>query len=254
MSPKLSEIQLMLLSGASQRDDLHLRVPIGAKLAQTLRAATKLLEAGLIKEVKARKDAPVWRRNADTGQAYAFKLTAAGARAIADDESNRLEKPAPQAPDGGATTNKATRTTSDTANVVGCVEPSCAATAPVSPRAGTKIAAVVAMLAGDKGATVDELVAATGWLPHTTRAALTGLRKRGYALTSNRPDRTRGSIYRIVPARSSDEATEAVAAAGGAVTRDTGLSESGADDQPVRRKHRTAATRGSATERTRKVA
>ena len=26
------------------------------------------------------------------------------------------------------------------------------------------------------------LVAATGWLPHTTRAALTGLRKRGYAV------------------------------------------------------------------------
>ena len=117
MSTKLSEIQLMLLSGASQRDDLHLSVPIGAKLAQTLRAATKLLKAGLIKEVKARKDAPVWRRNADTGQAYAFKLTAAGARAIAANESNRVEKPAPQAPGGGAATNEATRTTSDAANI-----------------------------------------------------------------------------------------------------------------------------------------
>jgi hypothetical protein len=254
MSIKLSESQRVLLRGASQRDDLHLSVPIGAKLAQTLRAATKLLEAGLIKEVKATKDGPVWRRNEDTGQAYAFKLTAAGARAIAADESNRVEKPAPQAPGGDATTNEATRTTSDAANLVGRVEPGCAATAPVSPRAGTKIAAVVAMLAGDKGATIDELFAATGWLPHTTRAALTGLRKRGYALTSDRPDRTRGSIYRIAPARSSDEATEAVATAGGAVARDIGLSESGADDQPVRRKHRTGATRSSAKARTRKVA
>ena len=32
------------------------------------------------------------------------------------------------------------------------------------------------------GATLDDLVAATGWLPHTTRAALTGLRKKGYAV------------------------------------------------------------------------
>ena len=32
-----------------------------------------------------------------------------------------------------------------------------------------------------------ELVAATGWLPHTTRAALTGLRKRGYAVGIDRP-------------------------------------------------------------------
>ena len=37
---------------------------------------------------------------------------------------------------------------------------------------------------------------ATGWLPHTTRAALTGLRKRGYAVVR---ERTGGgdSIYRV---------------------------------------------------------
>jgi hypothetical protein len=35
------------------------------------------------------------------------------------------------------------------------------------------------MLSTDKGATLEELTDATGWLPHTARAALTGLRKRG---------------------------------------------------------------------------
>jgi hypothetical protein len=46
-----------------------------------------------------------------------------------------------------------------------------------------------------KGATLDELVEATDWLPHTTRAALTGLRKRG--LTVERvKDEGRASIYR----------------------------------------------------------
>ena len=38
---------------------------------------------------------------------------------------------------------------------------------------------------------------ATGWLAHTTRAALTGLRKRGYAVAIDRSDDKRGSFYRI---------------------------------------------------------
>jgi hypothetical protein len=49
-----------------------------------------------------------------------------------------------------------------------------------------------------EGATLDELIKATDWLPHTTRAALTGLRKRGYAI-----ERTRGedkmTRYRATP-------------------------------------------------------
>ena len=41
------------------------------------------------------------------------------------------------------------------------------------------------------------MIDATGWLPHTTRAALTGLRKRGFALAIDRTDKERRSIYRI---------------------------------------------------------
>ena len=36
-----------------------------------------------------------------------------------------------------------------------------------------------------------------GWLPHTTRAVLTGLRKRGYAFTLDRSDAARGSAYHM---------------------------------------------------------
>ena len=64
------------------------------------------------------------------------------------------------------------------------------------PRAGTKLARVVGLLQRDCGATLEELIEATGWLPHTTRAALTGLRKRGYAVTIDRSDKERGSTYR----------------------------------------------------------
>ncbi len=41
------------------------------------------------------------------------------------------------------------------------------------------------------------MISATGWLAHTTRAALTGLRKRGYAVAIDRSDDKRGSFYRI---------------------------------------------------------
>ena len=46
------------------------------------------------------------------------------------------------------------------------------------------------------GATIPNLTEATGWLPHTTRAALTGLRKRGYAVVRERIG-TKDSVYRI---------------------------------------------------------
>ena len=64
---------------------------------------------------------------------------------------------------------------------------------PSAPRDGTKLAQLVELLRRDQGATIAELVAATDWLPHTTRAALTGLRKRGYS--DNRSEKERGSAY-----------------------------------------------------------
>ena len=72
--------------------------------------------------------------------------------------------------------------------------PSAAAT----PAPTSKIAAVIALLQREQGATLAELVEATGWLPHTTRAALTGLKKKGHTLTKDK----RGDVtcYRIVKA------------------------------------------------------
>ena len=43
-------------------------------------------------------------------------------------------------------------------------------------------ALIADLLRRQQGATLDELIAATGWLPHTTRAALTGLRRKGCTL------------------------------------------------------------------------
>ena len=59
--------------------------------------------------------------------------------------------------------------------------------APALPR-NTKINTVLALLQREEGATLDELCEATGWQPHSTRAALTGLRKKGHVIARTRRD------------------------------------------------------------------
>ena len=84
--------------------------------------------------------------------------------------------------------------------------------AQVTFRPGTKQALIAGLLAREQGATLDELIAATGWLPHTTRAALTGLRRKGFALDkSSREDGK--TAYRIEPP---DKAAAHDAVSGGA--------------------------------------
>lgn len=50
------------------------------------------------------------------------------------------------------------------------------------PRAGSKQAMVLELLARPGGASLDEVMSATGWLSHTARAVLSGLRKRGHGI------------------------------------------------------------------------
>ena len=64
-----------------------------------------------------------------------------------------------------------------------------------APKRETKIDKVIALLKRKQGATLDEMVKATGWLPHTTRAAMTGLKKKGH--TIDRDKRGEVSCYRI---------------------------------------------------------
>lgn len=61
--------------------------------------------------------------------------------------------------------------------------------------ATSKISQVIAHLERPGGATLAELVEATGWLPHTARAALTGLRKKRHVITKG--DRDGVTAYQI---------------------------------------------------------
>lgn len=51
-------------------------------------------------------------------------------------------------------------------------------TSPKPPRK-VKLSLLLELISRKQGATLDELTSATGWLPHTARASITGLRKRG---------------------------------------------------------------------------
>lgn len=52
----------------------------------------------------------------------------------------------------------------------------------------TKTEKVVELLKRKQGASLEELAKATGWLPHTTRAAMTGLRKKGHTVERTKID------------------------------------------------------------------
>ena len=68
------------------------------------------------------------------------------------------------------------------------------------------------LLHRDGGASLDDLTAATGWLPHTTRAVLTGLRKKGHQIEGRKGEDGRNT-YRMTqpiatdtPANADEEA------------------------------------------------
>lgn len=188
---KLTETLLAILSAASQRGDRCLIAPSTLKGGAAQKVAARLLTAGLVREIKAKAGMEAWRRDDETGQAYSLKLTDAGLQAIAAEERGLQSMPSTGVP----TTNDGASEAKTGANVTAARSATAAPTSP-APRRGTKIARVVELLQRDQGANLDELIAATGWLPHTARAALTGLRHRGYDVRLERGENGRASVYR----------------------------------------------------------
>ena len=191
---KLTDTQFAILSEASQRKDRCLIAPSTLKGGTAQKLAAKLLTAGLVREIKAKTGMEAWRRDEETGQAYSLKLTDAGLKAIAADE-RELQPVSSTAvlPNTNEGLPKAKIATNIAATRNNTTEPTSPA-----PRQGTKIARVIELLERDQGAKLDELIAATGWLPHTARAALTGLRHRGYDVRLERGETGRASVYRAV--------------------------------------------------------
>lgn len=66
------------------------------------------------------------------------------------------------------------------------------AKSPSAAKAPSKLDQVETLLRRKNGATIAELVKATGWQQHSVRGAMAGaLKKRGFAITSEKIDGTR---------------------------------------------------------------
>lgn len=181
----LSEIQSLILSRAAARPgNLALPLPDSLRGGAAAKVVDALLAKGLVEEVKAniRRSEPIWRETGD-GHGTTLLATEAGlaavgieplvAGAIAGARRGRMEREA-----AGAVAPEAQR--------------------PATTRAGTKQAALIALLQRPEGASVAEAAAAFSWQPHTVRGAISGaLKKRlGLTIAAERID-GRGTVYRI---------------------------------------------------------
>jgi hypothetical protein len=182
MSVKLTDAQHVMMSAAAQRKDHCLSAPATIKGAALSKVSAKLVKLGLAREIEAKPGAPIWRRD-DAGQGYALKLTGAGLKAIAVDE-------------GSQDTIEPNEATQPQAKIVASPVEGGPPGRMAAPRDGSKLARVIDLLQRSDGATIVDLTQTTGWLPHTTRAVLTGLRKRGYAVIRERVG-VGDSVYRI---------------------------------------------------------
>lgn len=163
---RLNDLQLVLLSTASQRDDCSLLPPpdsIGERTPAVDKAIKSLLRRGLA----AKPDA-----SDISDPLICVRITAAGRAAIGAGQDEGEGNRSPEEP-----------------------EKKSLPEAESSSRPVSKIGTVLSLLRRDGGATLDEMIAATGWLPHTTRAALTGLRKKGHVIAKDKRGDT--TCYRI---------------------------------------------------------
>ena len=68
----------------------------------------------------------------------------------------------------------------------------------------TKSAKVIALLKRDKGVSIEEICKATNWKPHSVRAFLTGLRKKGFVLVRKQRG-NEGTVYHITEQVTKDD-------------------------------------------------
>jgi hypothetical protein len=191
---RLNDLQLVLLSSAAARDNGSL-IPLPDNCTHDRprigKAVATLLRRSLIEEIPVTDRSLTWREQDQ--QILGLFITDAGRAAIGAEPEHVGQDDAGVELESIHVAGKAA-VHADTGQLAS-PETDAPAPASVAPRASSKIAAVVALLGRAEGATLDEMVEVTGWLPHTTRAALTGLRKKGHAITKTK--RGDVSCYRI---------------------------------------------------------
>ena len=141
-------------------------------------SVTKMIEHGWLQEVDAnlRRGEPLWRETGE-GHVTTLVVTDAGllafgiepfvAKTMTAIHKHAAEPPSPKLP---------------------------------TPRAGTKQAMLISLLQASEGATMEAMITATFWKPHTLRGTLSGAlgRKLGLIVTSAK-EGDGARVYRISP-------------------------------------------------------
>lgn len=174
--PKLTETQTIILSAGAQRpESIALPLPKGLAGAAAKMTVTKMIEHGWLQEVDAnlRRNEPLWRETGD-GHGTTLVVTDVGLLAIGIDPV--------------------------VVKTVVAIREHVANTAlpkETSQRAGTKQAMLIALLQRPEGASIAEIVAATGWMGHSARGAISGVLKKklGLLITTEKSE-SRGTVYR----------------------------------------------------------
>ncbi|UPH71211.1 DUF3489 domain-containing protein [Abyssibius alkaniclasticus] len=165
---QISDAQAVILSTACAREDGAV-FPVTASLkgGAVGNVCKSLLKQGMIEEIAATDLNTVWRHDEERGPITLRATPLAYSTLGITDESG--ETPPPETP-----------------------------TAPVKHRKGTKQETLIEMLRAEGGATIDEIVAQTGWQSHTVRGAMSGALKKklGLEVTSEKVE-GRGRVYRL---------------------------------------------------------
>lgn len=182
--PKLTDTQSIILSRAATRPgNLAMPLPAGLHGAAAQKVVGMMISCGWLEEVEAdlRKGEPLWRETGD-GHGTTLIATEAGLEAIGIEPVVAKATSAPRK----AKSN-----------------PAPTSAAPGTPkrlaiRSGTKQAQIIALLQRPEGASIGEIVEATGWQPHSARGMISGALKKklGLSVTAEKVD-GRGTVYRL---------------------------------------------------------
>jgi hypothetical protein len=189
----LSDAALVVLSHAASRHSrmvlplpASFRVRGGAKD----RLLRKLLRLGMVDEVPGSEAENAWRTGEDEGR-VGLRISARGLRTIGiEDGAADIDGQSESAAESPAFANDSEGAKGHRIAIAGnsshAAKADAAARSRVRP--GSKQALLVERLSSGTGCTLDELAELLGWQRHTVRAALTGLRQKGFRVTKSKSE------------------------------------------------------------------
>lgn len=177
---RLTDTQLVILNAAASRDS-HSVLPLPRSLKINKGTATSVMKAlfarKLVEERPAAAGSESWRQDKD-GRKFTLVISEAGIAAL-DQGGDATPKKATAETTRSARSKRDRSRTSPKREKVASIDPG-------KKHAGGKLETILKLLQRPGGARLAELEKATGWQPHSVRAALTALRRRGVEIIRER--------------------------------------------------------------------